>query len=72
MALILQWGNSQGLKASKAIMKKLHLSVSDTKIIIKPIQDTKIKYDLSVLVNQVPQNYMSQEEFSIPMSSEKW
>jgi antitoxin MazE len=79
-AMISKWGNSQGLRVSKEIMESLHLSVGDKvdvrvedeKIIIKPIRESKIKYDLSVLVNQIPQNYTSQEEFSSSMGREEW
>ncbi|MDD2780013.1 AbrB/MazE/SpoVT family DNA-binding domain-containing protein [Sulfuricurvum sp.] len=79
-AMISKWGNSQGLRVSKEIMESLHLSVGDKvdvhvedeKIIIKPIRDAKIKYDLSALVNLIPQNYTSQEEFSTSMGREEW
>jgi antitoxin MazE len=78
--MISKWGNSQGLRVSKEIMESLHLSVGDKvdvrvedeKIIIKPIRESKIKYDLSALVSQIPQNYMSQEEFSAPIGREEW
>lgn len=79
-AMISKWGNSQGLRVSKEIMESLHLSVGDKvdvnvedeKIIIKPIRESKIKYDLSALLDQIPQNYKSQEEFSISMGREEW
>lgn len=79
-AMISKWGNSQGLRVSKEIMESLHLSVGDKvdvnvedeKIIIKPIRESKIKYDLSALVDQIPQNYKSQEEFSTSMGREEW
>lgn len=79
-AMISKWGNSQGLRVSKEIMESLQLSVGDKvdvhvedqKIIIEPIRDSKVKYDLRELVNKIPQNYTSQEEFSRSMGREEW
>lgn len=79
-AMISKWGNSQGLRVSKEILESLHLSVGDKvdvrvedeEIIIKPIRASKIKYDLSALCEQIPQNYKSQEEFSTTMGREEW
>lgn len=79
-AMISKWGNSQGLRVSKEILESLHLSVGDKvdvhveneKIIIKPIRDSKIKYDLGSLLDQIPQNYKSEEAFSTSMGHEEW
>lgn len=79
-AMISKWGNSQGLRVSKEIMESLHLSVGDKvdvhvedeKIIIQPIRDYKIKYDLSALLDQIPKYYKAQEEISTSMGREEW
>jgi len=79
-AMISKWGNSQGLRVSKEIMESLHLSVGDKvdvhvedeKIIIKPIRESKIKYDLSALLDQIPKNYKTQEEITTSMGWEEW
>lgn len=79
-AMISKWGNSQGLRVSKEIMETLHLSVGDKvdvhvedeKIIIQPIRDSKIKYDLSALLDQIPKHYNIQEEISTSMGREEW
>lgn len=78
--MISKWGNSQGLRVSKEIMESLHLSVGDKvdvhvedeKIIIQPIRDYKIKYDLSALLDQIPKQYKAQEEISTSMGREEW
>ena len=52
-ATISSWGNSQGLRFPKDIMKELHLSIGDKvkilienqKIIIEPIKVSREKYD---------------------------
>lgn len=79
-AMISKWGNSQGLRVSKEIMESLHLSVGDKvdvhvedeKIIIKPIRESKIKYDLSALLDQIPKHYKTQEEIATSMGREEW
>lgn len=79
-AMISKWGNSQGLRVSKEIMNSLHLtigdkvdlSVEDEKIIIKPIRQPRIKYDLNALVAKIPQDYHVIEELATPMGREEW
>lgn len=79
-AMISKWGNSQGLRVSKEIMNSLHLtigdkvdlSVEDEKIIIKPIRQPRIKYDLNALVAKIPQDYHAIEERTTPMGREEW
>ena len=50
-AVISSWGNSQGLRVPKVIMKELHLSIGDKiniviedeKIVLEPIKQAKNK-----------------------------
>ncbi|MCD4668680.1 MAG: AbrB/MazE/SpoVT family DNA-binding domain-containing protein [Sulfurimonas sp.] len=69
-ATISKWGNSQGLRFPKDIMKDLHLAIGDkvnifienNKVVIEPIQKEKIKYDINELVSKIPKNYKAKEE----------
>ncbi len=79
-ATISTWGNSQGLRFPKEIMKKLSLSIGDKvdlsiddqKIIIKPIKLQREKYDIYDLVKKIPQNYKATEEFDNNIGNEVW
>jgi len=76
-ATISKWGNSQGLRFPKDIMKDLDLSVGDKvkittkdkKVIIEPI---KKKYDINELVKSIPHDYKPSEEFSEKVGIEEW
>ena len=61
-ATISSWGNSQGLRLPKNIMKELHLSIGDKikvlienqKIVLEPIKQEREKYDINELVYSTP------------------
>jgi len=77
---ISSWGNSQGLRFPKDIMKELHLSIGDKvkllienqKIIIEPIRQRREKYDINELVQKLPKNYRPQETFETQIGLEEW
>ncbi|MFA5234508.1 MAG: AbrB/MazE/SpoVT family DNA-binding domain-containing protein [Sulfurimonas sp.] len=79
-AIISKWGNSQGLRVPKDIMKTLHLSVGDevnifvqnNKAIIEPIKKEKIKYDINELVAKIPKDYQAKEEIISSLGREEW
>jgi len=79
-ATISKWGNSQGLRFPKDIMKNLHLSVGDkvnifiedNKAIIEPIKKEKIKYNIEDLVSKIPANYQTNEVFTSTIGNEEW
>ena len=79
-ATISSWGNSQGLRFPKDIMKELHLSIGDKvkvlvenqKIILEPIKQKREKYDINDLVKKIPQNYNAYEEFDSQIGQEEW
>lgn len=79
-AKISSWGNSQGLRFPKDIMKELHLSVGDKmnilienqKIVLEPIKQVKVKYDINDLVKSLPADYKSYEEFDNKTGLEEW
>jgi antitoxin MazE len=79
-ATISTWGNSQGLRFPKDIMKELHLSIGDKvkifienqKIIIEPMTASREKFDINDLVDEIPQNYTVHEEFDTKVGLEEW
>jgi len=79
-ATISSWGNSQGLRFPKNIMKELHLSVGDKvkilvenqKIVLEPIKQSREKYDINDLVKQLPTDYTTYEEFDNKVGLEEW
>ena len=79
-ATISSWGNSQGLRFPKDIMKELSLSigdklkvlVQDQKIILEPVKKDRVKYDISQLVSKLPKDYKATEEFNDKVGLEQW
>jgi len=79
-ATISSWGNSQGLRFPKNIMKELNLTIGDKmnilikhqKIILEPIKQSREKYDINDLVKQLPSNYKTYEEFDNKIGLEEW
>jgi antitoxin MazE len=77
---ISSWGNSQGLRFPKGIMKELHLSIGDKmkilvenqKIILEPIKGSREKYNINDLVSKLPDNYKASEEFKNKDGLEEW
>ncbi|MEA2027585.1 MAG: AbrB/MazE/SpoVT family DNA-binding domain-containing protein [Campylobacterota bacterium] len=78
-ATLSSWGNSQGLRFPKEILKELHLAIGDKlnisienqKIIIEPIKKRK-KYTIDELVAKMPKNYQATEEFNDRVGQEEW
>lgn len=79
-ATISKWGNSQGLRFPKDIMKDLHLAIGDkvsilikdNKAIIEPIKKETVKYNIEDLVSQIPSTYQASEEFTSTFGNEEW
>ena len=79
-ATISTWGNSQGMRFPKEIMKELHLSIGDKvkvlvenqKIILEPLKQTRETYDINDLVKKMPDNYKVHEEFHTKVGLEEW
>jgi len=76
---ISRWGNSQGLRLPKSVVKDLNLSIGDElkiitengKVILEPICHKK-KYNIRDLVKKIPKDYKPTEEFQTPMGVEEW
>jgi antitoxin MazE len=79
-AIISKWGNSQGLRLPKSVVKDLDLSIGDelkiitkdNKVILEPIVKKKKKYNIYDLVKKVPKDYKPKEEFENKMGIEEW
>ncbi len=79
-ATLSNWGNSQGLRFPKDILKELKLSVGDKlkifvenqRIIIEPIKNERVKYSIDDLVKKMPKDYKSYEEFDEKFGNEQW
>ncbi len=77
---ISSWGNSQGIRFPKDIMKELQLSIGDKvkvlvenqKIVIESLKPAREKYDINALVKQLPKNYKAYEEFNNTSGIEEW
>jgi len=65
-----KWGNSQGLRFSKEILRKVHISIGDEvyvsvkhgKIVIGATAQVRGKYKLEALIAKMPSEYKPQEE----------
>ena len=79
-ATISKWGNSQGLRFPKGILKELNLSVGDkikflvkeNKIVLEPVKKSRKKYSINELVKQIPDDYKAYEEFNNKVGLEEW
>ena len=77
--VISKWGNSQGIRIPKEILKKINLligekvslKVIDNKIIIEPVKKRK-KYNIKDLIEKLPEDFKSCEEFSNQIGKEEW
>jgi antitoxin MazE len=76
-----KWGNSQGLRFSKAILEEAHINVGDQvnisvkkgQIIVEPVTKVRGKYDLRELVSKMPKNYQVEElDWGKPTGKEVW
>ena len=78
---IQKWGNSQGLRLTKVILKEIQAAVGDEieiytqegKIIVEPIKQVRGKYDLKSLVDNIPEEYKTVEvNWGKPVGKEEW
>ncbi|HIJ65222.1 MAG TPA: AbrB/MazE/SpoVT family DNA-binding domain-containing protein [Candidatus Hydrogenedentes bacterium] len=76
-----KWGNSQGLRLSKAVLEDAHLSVGDSvdvtvrqgEIIVSPVHRVHGKYDLRRLVARIPKNHRpTRVDWGSPVGKEVW
>lgn len=76
-----KWGNSQGLRFTKAVLEEARMKVGDEvsisvrgrKIVIEPVVKVRGKYDLKELVSRMPKNYQVEEvDWGLPVGKEQW
>ena len=78
-ATISNWGNSQGVRLPKGIIRDMHLAIGDKvnvlvenhKIVIEPMQRKK-QFDINELVSHLPSNYKVTEVIDDVVGSEEW
>ncbi|HFC11351.1 MAG TPA: transcriptional regulator/antitoxin, MazE [Anaerolineae bacterium] len=78
---IQKWGNSQGLRFSKAIMQEaqinvgedVHVSVQNGKIVVAALHRIRGKYSLDDLVAQMPDDYaVTEVDWGQSVGNEVW
>jgi antitoxin MazE len=76
-----KWGNSQGLRFSKAILEEaaihvgdeVRISVEDGRIIIEPAYQVRGRFDIEKLVAEMPADYQVEEmDWGEPTGEETW
>jgi len=78
-ATISNWGNSQGVRLPKGIIRDMHLAIGDKvnvlvenhKIVIEPMKRKK-QFDINELVSHLPSNYKVTEVIDDVVGSEEW
>lgn len=77
---IQKWGNSQGLRFTKALLQEAQMNVGDEvnvsvrngQIIVELATKVRGKYDLKELVSKIPQEYQAEElDWGEPVGKER-
>ena len=81
LSKIQKWGNSQGLRFTKALLQEAQMNVGDEvsvsvqkgRIIVEPATKVRGKYDLKELISKIPQDYQAEElDWGEPVGKEEW
>ena len=81
LSKVQKWGNSQGLRLTKALLQEVQIHVGDEvnvsvqkgRIIIEPVTKVRGRYDLKELVSNMPQEYQPKElDWGKPIGKEVW
>ena len=76
-----KWGNSQGLRFTKAILEEAQINVGDEvnvsvqkgRIIVESAVKVRGRYELSKLVSRMPKEYRAEElDWGSPLGKEVW
>ena len=76
-----KWGNSQGLRVTKALLDEagihvgdeVHVSARRGRIIVEPVSRIRGRYDLKALVSKIPAEYRPEElDWGPPAGKELW
>lgn len=80
-AKIQKWGNSQGLRITKALLADacinvgddVNITVKEGTLIVTPAQRIRKKYNLKDLVEKIPEGYQAKEtDWGKPVGKEVW
>lgn len=78
---IQKWGNSQGLRFTKALLEEAQINVGDEvqvsvhegRIVVEPVTKVRGRYDLEALVSKMPKGYRAEElDWGPPVGREVW
>ena len=81
VAKVQKWGNSQGLRFTKALLHEARINVGDEvnvsvrkgRIIVEPVTKVRGRYDLKTLVLKMPKGYQPEEsDWGPPVGREAW
>lgn len=81
LAKIQKWGNSQGLRITKALLADAQINIGDDvnvaakdgALIVTPAQRSRRKYNLKSLVAKIPKGYKVKEtDWGAPVGNEVW
>ena len=81
LSKVQKWGNSQGLRFTKALLQEAQINVGDEvnvsaqkgRIIVEPVTKVRGRYDLKELVSKMPQEYQAEElDWGEPIGKEVW
>ena len=81
LSKIQKWGNSQGLRFTKALLQEAQMNVGDEvnvsvekgRIIVESATKVRGKYDLKELVSKISQEYQAEElDWGEPVGKEEW
>ena len=78
---IQKWGNSQGLRFTKALLEEAQINVGDEvqvsvhkgRIVVEPVTKVRGRYDLETLISKMPKRYQAEElDWGPPAGREVW
>ena len=78
---IRKWGNSQGLRFTRALLDgagihvgdEVNVSVQNGRIIVEPVTRVRSRFDLKALVAKMPKDYRAEElDWGPPAGKEAW
>jgi antitoxin MazE len=81
MPKIQKWGNSQGIRFPKSVMKEAGIAVGDEvevkvrrgEIVVRPVRRIRGRYRLKDLVARMPDEYApTEEDWGKPVGKEAW
>jgi antitoxin MazE len=81
IAKVQKWGNSQGLRFPRDVLRKASISIGEEvdisakkgEIVVRPTVRTRGKYRLRDLVSKMPANYkLAEEDWGKPIGRETW